>query len=149
MKTDKVNPHITKILAIQAKIKNEGASKIAKYLAEHKLIALRSECHNLSACYMQSFDFDCERFLNYYMFKNNHDAGRTLFNSSDIGYYYDVMTKEELKDFKKKTWPEAIEAAKKELSGYEIQKKLDKLHKKEDEIKREIRELESQLRPSA
>lgn len=151
MNSDKMEQHLSKVLALQDKGQATYGAKIDKYLADHKLIVMRSDWRILSAGNVQFFKYSCEDYLNYYRLKNKptelkFTVGRVLFDSSDIKCSYDIVSEKDLDEFRKVTWPAFIEANKKKLDGREIQEKLDKLHKKEDAIRQEIRLLERQLR---
>lgn len=151
MNSDKMEQHLSKVLALQDKGQTIYGAKIDKYLADHKLIAMRGDWRNLSVGNVQYFNYNCEDYLNYYRLKNKptepkFTVGRVLFDSSDIKYSYDIVSEKDLEEFRKVTWPAFLEANKKKLDGREIQEKLDKLHKKEDAIRQEIRLLERQLR---
>lgn len=151
MNSDKMEQHLSKVLALQDKGQTTYGAKIDKYLADHKLIAMRKSWRNLSASDVQVFEYNCENYLNFYRLKNKptelkFTVGRVLFDSSDIEYNYDIVSEKDLEEFRKVTWPAFLEANKKKLDGREIQEKLDKLHKKEDAIRQEIRLLERQLR---
>ena len=151
MNLDQMERHLGKVLALQDQGRATSGAKIDKYLADHKLVAMRKQWRNLSAGDVQYFNYNCEDYLNYYRLKNKptelkFSPGRVLFDSSNIKYNYDIITEKDLEEFRKVTWPAFIEANKKKLDGREIQEKLDKLHKKEDAIKQEIRLLERQLR---
>lgn len=151
MNLDKMELHLSKVLALQDKGQATYGAKIDKYLADHKLIAMRRDWRNLSAGDVQVFKYSCEDYLNYYRLKNKptepkFTPGRVIFDTSDIKFYYDIVSEKDLDEFRKVTWPAFLEANKKKLDGREIQEKLDKLHKKEDAIRQEIRLLERQLR---
>ena len=151
MNLDQMERHLGKVLDLQDKGRATSGAKIDKYLADHKLVAMRKQWRNLSVGDVQYFNYNCEDYLNYYRLKNKptelkFTPGRVLFDSSNIKYNYDIISEKDLEEFRKVTWPAFIEANKKKLGGREIQEKLDKLHKKEDAIRQEIRLLERQLR---
>lgn len=150
MNSNQSNCHLNKILDLQSKGQKEYGAKIDKYLADNKLIIMSGGWRDLSIASMRSFNFDCEQFLKFYTKTKPANGelsnGQKIFTSHDIKYYYDVVTEKELKEFREKTWPAFVEANKKMIAGIDIQEKLDKLHKKEDAIKEEIRQLERQLK---